>query len=413
MNAKRFGRWGSTQLGRWLLAILLLALALPGLAAAIQDDWQGIERIVAIGDIHGDYDNYIAVLKNAGVVNRRGRWAAGKTHVVQVGDIPDRGPDTLKIIEHLQKLEKQAKKAGGRLHLLIGNHEHMNITGDLRYVHPGEYEAFETRNSKQLRNNYYAYVVNTLEQQREALLASGADASNLPAPDDGFKREWYAEHPLGFVEHRLAWQKGGELFEWIAAHNTVIRINDVLFLHGGLSAELLPLSITDINDRVRAELNREDVEGEPLGTADNGPLWYRGLARGDEAAERPALDSVLTHFDAEMIVLGHTPDLNAITPRFGGQVVIIDTGISAYYGGHLASLLIEDGTATAVHGDHRLALPNNTAEILPYFEALAAEMPENPRLAAHIAVLSNPPIESGTDSPPETAPIERAPHSID
>ena len=56
MNAKRFGRWGSTQLGRWLLATLLLALALPGLAAAIQDDWQGVERIVAIGDIHGDYD---------------------------------------------------------------------------------------------------------------------------------------------------------------------------------------------------------------------------------------------------------------------------------------------------------------------------------------------------------------------
>ena len=401
------------RLRRWLLATLLLAFTLPGLAATIQDDWQGVERIVAIGDIHGDYDNYMAVLKNAGVVNRRGRWAAGKTHVVQVGDIPDRGPDTLKIIEHLQKLEKQAKKAGGRLHLLIGNHEHMNITGDLRYVHPGEYEAFETRNSKQLRNNYYAYVVKTIEQQRKALVASDGDASHLPVTDDDFKRDWYNEHPLGFVEHRLAWQQGGELFEWIAAHNTVIRINDVLFLHGGLSAKLLPLSITDINERVRAELNREAFEGEPLGTADNGPLWYRGLARGDEATERAALDSVLNHFDAEMIVLGHTPDLNAITPRFGGQVVIIDTGISDYYGGHLASLLIEDGTATAIHGDHRLALPTNTAEILPYFEALAAEMPANPRLAAHIKVLSNPPIESGTDSQTETTRMERAPQSVE
>jgi len=401
------------RLRRWLLATLLLAFTLPGLAATIQDDWQGVERIVAIGDIHGDYDNYMAVLKNAGVVNRRGRWAAGKTHVVQVGDIPDRGPDTLKIIEHLQKLEKQAKKAGGRVHLLIGNHEHMNITGDLRYVHPGEYEAFETRNSKQLRNNYYAYVVKTIEQQREALVASGGDASHLPVTDDDFKRDWYNEHPLGFVEHRLAWQQGGELFEWIAAHNTVIRINDVLFLHGGLSAELLPLSITDINERVRAELNREAFEGEPLGTADNGPLWYRGLARGDETTERAALDTVLNHFDAEMIVLGHTPDLNAITPRFGGQVVIIDTGISAYYGGHLASLLIEDGTATAIHGDHRLVLPTNTAEVLPYFEALAAEMPENPRLAAHIEILSTPAIESGTDGQTETTRMEHAPQSVE
>ena len=401
------------QLRRWMLVTIFCAIALPGLAASIQDDWQGVERIVAIGDIHGDYDNYMAVLKNAGVVNRRGRWAAGKTHVVQVGDIPDRGPDTLKIIEHLQKLEKQAKKAGGRLHLLLGNHEHMNITGDLRYVHPGEYEAFETRNSKQLRNDYYAYVVGTLEQQREALFVSGGDASNLPLADDSFKRDWYAEHPLGFVEHRLAWQQGGELFEWIAAHNTVIRINDVLFLHGGLSAELLPLSITDINERIRAELNREALEGEPLGTADNGPLWYRGLARGDEVSERAALNSVLDHFGAKMIVLGHTPDLNAITPRFGGEVVIIDTGISAYYGGHLASLLIEDGAVTAIHGQHRLPLPKDTAEILPYFEALAAEMPENPRLLGHVEALSNPSIQSGTDSPTETTRMERAPQSIE
>ena len=104
MTALRYRESRGSLLRRWLLATLLLTVTLPGLAATIQDDWQGVERIVAIGDIHGDYDNYMAVLKNAGVVNRRGRWAAGKTHVVQVGDIPDRGPDTLKIIEHLQKL---------------------------------------------------------------------------------------------------------------------------------------------------------------------------------------------------------------------------------------------------------------------------------------------------------------------
>ena len=173
------------------------------------------------------------------------------------------------------------------------------------------------------------------------------------------------------------------------------------------------MSITEINERIRAELNREAFEGEPLGTADSGPLWYRGLARGDEAAERPALDSVLAHFDAEMIVLGHTPDLNAITPRFGGQVVIIDTGISAYYGGHLASLLIEGGTATAIHGDHRLALPTNTAEILPYFEALATQMPENPRLEAHIEVLSNPPVESDVDGPDAAARLDHTSQSVD
>ena len=110
MSAVRSGRWRGDQLGRWLLASALVAITLPGLAATVQDDWQGVERIVAIGDIHGDYDNYIEVLKNAGVINRRGRWSTGKTHVVQVGDIPDRGPGTLRIISHLQKLEKQARR---------------------------------------------------------------------------------------------------------------------------------------------------------------------------------------------------------------------------------------------------------------------------------------------------------------
>ena len=390
----------------WLIPALLAAVAMSLLAeTAHQDDWQNVSRIVAIGDIHGDYDSYIAVLKDAGVVNRWGKWAAGQTHLVQVGDIPDRGPDTLKIVRHLQKLEKQATKAGGRLHLLIGNHEYMNIVGDLRYVHPGEYEAFETRNSKQIRDNYYAYIVETLQRQR----ADSSDTDNLPIIDDAFKEAWYAEHPLGFVEHRLAWQQGGELFEWVASHNTIIRINDVLFLHGGLSASLLPLSIRDINTRVRAELNREPVEGEPLGSADNGPLWYRGLAMGDEATERPALEAVLAHYDARMIVLGHTPDLNIITPRFDGQVVIIDTGMSAYYGGHRASLQIEGGRVTGLHGKQAVLLPTKPNEMVPYFEALADQMPNNQRLRAHLEELMNPPTEADMDDLTETVRMERAP----
>ena len=389
---------------RWLAALWLIVFFMPAIAAPIQDDWQGVGRVVAIGDIHGDYDNYMAVLKEAGVINRRGKWVAGETHLVQVGDIPDRGPDTLKIIQHLQKLEKQAKKAGGYVHLLIGNHEYMNITGDLRYVHPGEYEAFETRNSKRIRDNYYAFVVQTLEQQRETLSADGQDVSHLPVIDEQFKKDWYAEHPPGFVEHRLAWQPGGELFEWVAAHNTVIRINDTLFLHGGLSAELLPRSLTDINEQIRAEINREPYEGEALGTADFGPLWYRGLARGDELAESPALEAVLTHYGASRVVLGHTPDLNVVTPRFGGQVVIIDTGMSAYYGGHRASLLMENGVITARHGKTQQPVPNQAEGVIPYFSRLAALLPENSRLAAHLETLQTKATPADSESLSATDP---------
>ena len=77
---------------------------------AAEDQWQDVERIVAVGDIHGDYDNFLKVLQGADIVNRRGNWIAGETHLVQLGDVPDRGPDTSNVIALLKKLEKQARE---------------------------------------------------------------------------------------------------------------------------------------------------------------------------------------------------------------------------------------------------------------------------------------------------------------
>ena len=137
--------------------LLLLMLTAPGLADAkakkIDDyHWSGVERIVAISDLHGDYGRYIDVMQSAGLIDKNGKWSGGQTHLVQTGDITDRGPDSRKIIDHLVKLSKQAQKKGGYVHLLIGNHETMNVVGDLRYVAPGEFEAFATKNSPRLQN---------------------------------------------------------------------------------------------------------------------------------------------------------------------------------------------------------------------------------------------------------------------
>jgi hypothetical protein len=153
--------------------VFLAALVAAFLTAAVQGDarqvsefrWEGAERIVAIGDLHGDYDNYIATLEAAGLIDRKGKWSGGTTHLVQTGDIPDRGPDTLRIIEHIDKLARQAKRKGGRVHSLIGNHEAMNVYGDLRYVHEGEFAAFETRSSEELRDRVFESSLRSLEQQ--------------------------------------------------------------------------------------------------------------------------------------------------------------------------------------------------------------------------------------------------------
>ena len=101
-------------------------------------------RVVAIGDVHGAYEGFLSILRLAGIVNEKGRWAGGKAHLVQTGDLLDRGKDTRKVLDLVMRLEGEAKKAGGRVHALLGNHEVMNVLGDLRYVNAEEYEAFRT-----------------------------------------------------------------------------------------------------------------------------------------------------------------------------------------------------------------------------------------------------------------------------
>ena len=127
---------------RALLTAPFLALPLHG--EDVQDRWQGIRRVVAVGDLHGDCDALIAVLKMAGLVDNQADWAGGDSHLVQLGDLPSRGGQTRKAMDLLAKLEVQASAAGGRVHALIGNHDAMVMYGDYRSVLPEEFAEFRT-----------------------------------------------------------------------------------------------------------------------------------------------------------------------------------------------------------------------------------------------------------------------------
>src|SRR5262245_7670554 len=136
----------------WIWLLLMCAAALLPCTSTAKP---APARIVAVGDLHGDYDAWEAIAKSAGLVDAKGRWAGGKTTFVQLGDVPDRGPDSLKIIHQLMKLQREATKNGGKVIAMVGNHEAMNMTGDLRYVHPGEYRAFTGKQSASLRDKIY------------------------------------------------------------------------------------------------------------------------------------------------------------------------------------------------------------------------------------------------------------------
>jgi len=356
-------------ISRALTALLLLTVALQTAAESI---YENVGRIVAVGDLHGDYDQYLQVLRDNDLVDKRLRWQGGNTHFVQMGDVTDRGPDSLKIIQHLMNLEKQAEKAGGRVHVLIGNHEVMNIQTDLRYVHPGEYQALVSNKSKRRQKQYIDAVFRSMLKRQPDLIAQEKEK----------RAELEERFPLGYVEHRMMWEPGRELANWYAGQDAVIRINDSIFIHGGLDPHATSYpSLDDINETVRAELQ---PGAQPNLTQDQrGPLWYRGLARHSAEEELAPLETMLAHYEASRIFVAHSTTRGAVIPRFNGKVVLADVGISAHYGASMANVVIDGDSVKVRHRGKLLALPQSD-DLTPYFEEVAALEPEGSRLAQFV-----------------------------
>lgn len=276
--------------------------------AGIKDTFSGVARVVAVGDIHGDYEQFLTALRLCRIIDQRGAWAGGKAHLVQTGDVTDRGPDSRKVMDHLLRLEPQARRAGGRVHALIGNHEAMNVFGDLRYVSDEEFAAFG-------------------DPQR------GNAVPAVPLAD--------------YPRHREAFSATGTYGRWLRGQNAVIKINGTLFLHGGLSTSFAATPLRTINDAVRAELSgaRDFRASDAVAMNPDGPLWYRGLALAPDEQALPVLQQVLAGQKARRIVMGHTIQEQGIKLRFNGQLALIDVGMSRRTGGNKAACLIIDSTA--------------------------------------------------------------------
>lgn len=379
-----------------LTAFVLLSLLLaPGLASAkakkIDDyHWTGVERVVAIGDLHGDYGQYIKVMQSAGLLNKSGKWSGGKTHLVQTGDITDRGADSRKIIDHLVKLAKQAKRKGGYVHLLIGNHEAMNVIGDLRYVSEGEFNAFTTRNSQRLQNLQW-------ERQLEWMRTNTLTFEELDL--DVYRREWEQQVPLGWVEHRMGWALTGEYGGWVKDNPVAIQVNDTIFLHGGISAEYCKFSLQSLTEQVMEAMENYDPSITTIVNDDLGPLWYRGLAlEEEEDIFSQTLDNILDRYGAKRIVVGHTPTGGVVWPRFDQRVVVNDTGIAAHYGSHKGVLELTADGATSIYGDKRIPLPVKNSEREDYLRAVIEADSNNAQLKSRLARILAPPVEKPADS---------------
>ena len=391
-----------------ILLLFFLFFVLFGPALAGQDkaptEAAAANSVVAIGDVHGDFDDFVTILQKAGLIDEQHHWTGGKTTFVQVGDLLDRGPKPRDVMDLMMSLEKEAPKAGGRVVGLLGNHEMMNIMGDLRYVTPVNYASFADSDSeKRQKSAYQDYV--KWRHGHSALIGE------LPQPMELTEPEWMARHPQGFVEQREAFSPNGIYGKWLREHSAVAQIGGVIFLHGGIHPSLAHLKLETINSHIRDEIKAFDAAKqylqsekvilpfftlqemtavvqaelsaerkslmpgnqqrqakmmEFLGFQDwlsvrpDGPLWFRGYDQWSEEEGVAQVSKLLEAYKATHIAVGHTVQKGGrIRPRFGSKVFLIDTGmLSSYYPGGRASALEirNDAKFTAEYMDQQVVL---------------------------------------------------------
>lgn len=380
-----------TVLSAIVAAALVIASAAAGPAPA---------RIVAVGDVHGAYDEFTALLRSVGLIDSRLAWAGGTTAFVQTGDVVDRGVKQRECLDLLMALQRQAPQDGGEVIPLVGNHEVMNVIGDLRYVTPAMFHAFASEDAERRRE--------AARQDYMAFLAAHAGHGHeVVAPADGeAQQKWTSEHPPGFFEYRDAFGPDGQYGKWIRSNRAVVQVGDGVFVHGGLNPALPFNSLRELDEQVVADLPAFDVmwkalvdakvvwrymtfaeavrfAGEelawrqaegPIGEfgarldvirllgykswitlSADGPLWYRGLATEPEAKLDGALTAMLARLKATYVVAGHSVVASKeVTARFGSRVFLIDTGmLGEVYSGRGSALEVKDGRFLAHRVDER------------------------------------------------------------
>lgn len=379
-----------------LISFLLGLGLLPWSAAASPVEPQN--RIIAIGDIHGELDGFCRILKRAHVLDEQNHWIAGSTTLVQTGDVIDRGPKGREAMDLLMTLETEAASAGGRVVPLLGNHEVMNLLGDLRYVTPPNYAAFADNDSEKRRQAAYREYSAWLASKSKSLAA----IKQPIFPTSG--EAWMAEHPPGFLEYREAFSLDGKYGKWIRQHDAVAQIEGIIFLHGGIAPALTSMSLERINSQVREEIETFDktlrelqsrkivlpfftlreialavqlqlVEERSAQTPpdadfhnrlvhlldvsnwlcmrDEGPLWFRGYDAWSDEAGVEQISKILAPYHAGHIVVAHTVQKGPhIRNRFDGKVFLIDTGmVYKDKGGAPSALDIQAGKFTAIYLD--------------------------------------------------------------
>jgi len=370
------------------LTLLLGATGVVANDAGGQWRFSGVGRVVAIGDVHGAYPQLVEVLQEAGLISADRVWTGGSAHLVMLGDIVDRGPQSREALTLVMRLQAEARRAGGQVHLVLGNHEVMNLVGDLRYASAEDFAAYAAGEDPEARKR-------ALKRCIQSTLVGNRDPRKV-------REAFEQRYPAGYFGHRQAFSPDGLYGRWLLAQQILVVVNDVAFVHGGLAPVLLELEPDQVNTvamgqlrgfvaaqqrlmelgvlgpemsyaeqiaavqplaygkaaaqstepNVAVQLARTMVElGGGLVFRPDGPLWYRGTSLNPEGEERSVVHDVLAHLGAASVVVGHTTShTTRLMTRFDGAVVMADTGmLASHYQGRPSAVDIRSGHLFAVY----------------------------------------------------------------
>jgi len=379
----------------------LLLAAIVSAASAVA----AANRTVAIADVHGTIEGLTGILRAADLIDESGSWIGGDSTLVQTGDLLDRGVDLQEVMDLLMRLQAEAPKSGGEVIVLLGNHETMNLLGIRRDVNRDAYASFVDDATEARRTEAFTAFQRYWERRNREL---GRDETLTPDA----REQWFAMHPPGYFAYGEALSRSGEYGAWLRSLPVAVVIDGTLFIHGGYGPMLEGLTVDEINRRAAAELRTFDDyratmvdsgltlpwfsapemarevarEFEALEAAGGerdafddrrlarleraegflhwnkwfivhpeGPLWFRGAAKWDETEHGDEMAALLDGLGVDRMVVGHTVQGGKrITPRFGGRVYLIDTGmLQSVYAGTASALEISDGTVTAIYPGER------------------------------------------------------------
>ena len=266
-------------------------------------------KTFVMSDPHGRLNLVVSLLQAGGVIDKSLNWNFGANQLVVIGDIFDRGYDVPQIFWLFYKLEAEAEAAGGRVTVMLGNHEPMELAGDMRYAKPK-----------------YKMLADTL----------GMEYRQLFGPDT-------------------------ELGRWLATRNAIQQLGRYMFVHAGISKEFYDrnLPIEEVNDTISSVLFMKSKERKAHSElckflyGNQGPIWYRGMVLNDNKWSHLSSDSlnlVLKRYDIDRIFVGHTI-FDDITPFYDGRVIAVNVDNLENYNNHRGRAVLIDGNNLYVVGD--------------------------------------------------------------